>query len=56
MSAGPIPWTAMDAWADRHQLDQDSALLLISVLRILDNEHADRAAAKREAKETRGPT
>lgn len=30
--AGLIPWTAMDRWCERHDLDDSSALVLIDAL------------------------
>jgi hypothetical protein len=55
MAVGMIPWTAIDAWADRHGLDQESALLLIDVIRLLDCDRSEREAAKAVLKKTKGP-
>lgn len=37
---GPIPWTAIDAWARRHRVtDSDDFDLLAAVIAALDAEH-----------------
>ena len=46
MSAGAIPWTAIVAWADFHQFDREATAMLIHVIRTLDNDRAEAAAAK----------
>ncbi len=37
MSLLPIPWTAMLAWVEHHELEDDVANHLIRVLRIVDS-------------------
>lgn len=44
--AGPIPWTAIVTWADRQALDHDATELLVSVLRRLDADRAEREASR----------
>ena len=46
---GAVPWTSIVAWCDWHQdvLDRDAAMQLITVIRQLDNEHAEREARQR---------
>ena len=47
MAIGSIPWTAIVAWADFHELDREATMLLIRVIRHLDCERSEREAAKR---------
>jgi hypothetical protein len=44
---GAIPWRAMVAWCEFHELDRDSARTLVSVLRHLDVERSERETAQR---------
>jgi hypothetical protein len=48
MAMGPIPWTAIVTWCEFHsdELDRDAAVQLIHVIRQLDNDRAEREAAK----------
>lgn len=46
MAVGPIPWTAIVTWCDFHELDRESAMILIHVIRQLDNERAEREASR----------
>lgn len=45
-SMGPIPWTAMLAWAEHHNLEREVTDHLINVLRVVDAETLRRAAAR----------
>jgi hypothetical protein len=46
MAVGPIPWTAMIAWARFHGLDREATGVLVAVIRRLDNDRAERDASK----------
>ena len=50
MAVGPIPWTAIVAWCEFHELDRDAAMQLIHVIRKLDNDRAEREASERALK------
>jgi hypothetical protein len=47
MATGPIPWTSIIEWADFHELDREAAQILAHVIRQLDIERAEAAAAER---------
>jgi hypothetical protein len=51
MATGPIPWTAIVAWCEFHQLDRDVAAAVIYVVRSIDLQRAQAEAAQR-AKDT----
>lgn len=53
MTSGPIPWTAILAWADFHGLDHDATMLLSSVIRRLDLEHFEREESRRRQEEAK---
>jgi hypothetical protein len=44
--AGLIPWRSMLEWARFHGLDREAAKVLITVLRKLDHDRAEREASK----------
>jgi hypothetical protein len=46
MVAGPIPWTAIVEWARFHGLDREATGVLVTVIRRLDNDRAEREASK----------
>ncbi|MBA3421650.1 MAG: hypothetical protein H0U12_07125 [Thermoleophilaceae bacterium] len=54
MATGPIPWTAIRDWSAFHRLDHDATVLLIGVIRYLDNKRAERDAARRSLEAARG--
>jgi hypothetical protein len=47
MAMGPIPFTAIVAWAEFNSLDHEEALVLKHVIRQLDNDHAEREESRR---------
>ena len=49
MAVGPIPWTAAMEWCDRHDLDEQSARLLWSVIKRLDRDELSRQDKNRPA-------
>jgi hypothetical protein len=49
MAVGPIPWTAIIAWARFHGLDREATGVLVTVIRRLDNDRAERDASKEHA-------
>lgn len=40
-SIGPIPWTTIQAWADRHELDPVTTETLTEVIRCLDGAYLE---------------
>lgn len=46
-AVGLIPFRAIEAWADRHRLDEELFQMLKTVLQKLDADRAARAAAER---------
>ena len=54
MAMGPIPWTAIVAWCEFHDLDYDTAVLVIDVIRMVDRDRAEAAESKRRIDELRG--
>lgn len=46
MDVGPVPWTAIDQWTQRQQLDREAAMLVEYVIRYVEGE---RGAAKADA-------
>lgn len=46
MAVGPIPWTAIIEWARFHGLDREATGVLVSVIRRLDNDRAEREHSK----------
>jgi hypothetical protein len=54
MAVGSIPWTAIVAWCEYHQLDRDHADAVIYVIRSLDIAQADRQSAERAAQTATG--
>lgn len=54
MAVGPIPFTAVLAWADFYELDRETTALLWDVLRILERKHAEREANRRAVEKARG--
>lgn len=53
MTLGPIPWTAMVLWCDRHGLDRDVANHLIAVVRLVDRETLRRLGEHKDDKRGR---
>jgi hypothetical protein len=51
MGIGPIPWTAIVAWAEVVGLDRDATWKLTQVIRKLDNDYLGALAAKRRQQE-----
>jgi hypothetical protein len=51
MAAGPIPWSAIVQWCQFHQLDREASMILIHVIRQVDNERAEAAEARRKLEE-----
>ena len=51
---GPIPWTAIVAWCEFHELDRESSVTLVQVIRQLDNERAEAEAARQRLESARG--
>lgn len=47
MAAGPIPWTAVEAWTRHHELDQEATALLWRVVRHVEGEHAEEEENRR---------
>lgn len=43
---GPIPWTAIDRWAERNSLDARAFRLLAEVIGYLDTKFADRQSSE----------
>jgi hypothetical protein len=58
MAVGPIPWTAIVTWCEVHGLDRETTGLISTVIRMVDNDRAEAAEAKRRIEELRkrGPT
>jgi hypothetical protein len=54
MAVGSIPWTAIVAWCEYHQLDRDHADAVIYVIRSLDIAQAERQSAERAAQAATG--
>lgn len=48
---GPIPYTAIDAWARRHGFDAQAFALFVDVIAILDEERAERLSSELRIKE-----
>jgi len=46
MAAGAIPWDVIVDWAKFERLDREFAVMLIYVIRTLDNDRAEAQAAK----------
>lgn len=42
--AGSIPWSSVVRWCEVHDFDRDDMRLTIDVIRILDNQRAERMA------------
>lgn len=51
---GPIPMTAILAWADLHGLDRETTILVWDVVHYADGERAERQAARERLKRMRG--
>lgn len=47
---GPIPWDAIDRWAQRKQLDARAFQLLVDVISYLDAKFADRQVSSTKLK------
>ena len=54
MAMGPIPWTAIVAWCEFHELDRDASVALVQVIRQLDHERAEAEAARQRLEAARG--
>lgn len=54
MGIGPIPVTAIWAWADRHRLDQQLTAHLVDIIRRVDAETLRRATARASAATKKG--
>jgi hypothetical protein len=54
MAVGPVPFTAVLAWADFYELDRETTQLMWDVLRILERKHAEREANRRAVEKVRG--
>lgn len=53
MDVGPIPWTAIVTWAEFHELDLDSTMLITDVIRLLDFELSEREESRRRTEEAK---
>ncbi len=47
MSTGPIPWSAMVAYADREQMDPEAADILVRVISAMDYDYLADVAEQR---------
>ena len=54
MALGPIPWTAIVAWCEFHELDREASVTLVQVIRQLDHERAEAEAARQRLTTARG--
>lgn len=54
MAMGPIPVTAIYVWCDVEGFDREATMLMKNVIRLLDNDRAEREAAKAAADKARG--
>ncbi len=43
---GPIPYTAILAWAREHRLDPEARMILVDTIRTLDRDRMERASNK----------
>ncbi|MFN2199972.1 MAG: hypothetical protein ACK2UO_02140 [Caldilineaceae bacterium] len=50
MSVGPIPWSAVQLYADAHRLSEEEAWLLHRVVRHMDEVYLDHVHSKAKAK------
>lgn len=50
LGVGPIPWTAIVAWAKSERLDRDLRKLLVAVIRRLDRDFLEAQASKNSLK------
>lgn len=53
MAVGPIPWTAIVAWCEFHELDREITAVVVHVIRTLDIQRAVAERAKQALKEKR---
>jgi len=50
MAEGPIPWMAIDAYASRHQMNEDDYDRFFALIRALDAEYLRYRERKRKTK------
>lgn len=55
MAVGPIPWDKIVKWCEFHGLDHEGTKIMIQVIRKLDVDRANAAAAKANLEKARGP-
>ncbi len=56
MAVGAIPWPAIVQWCEWHEIDHDIAVILVRIIRQLDNDRAEAEASKRRLEQARGGT